>query len=781
MRGDADQPLPALFRDTEKLTVKDIPNLYDYAVGTPSNQKVEIKYATVGPEEAARLKEVTGFDLSGCNHSVDNFAIRHINNQHGVPASEESRGQLAITRDDIAKIPEIVANPDKVTALKTRQNRDGVGYTKRFDGDIFYVEEIRTGKKLLSAVSMRKLKAGATNAPPSLESRSATSETVPGQDVDNIASQIESGKPSDVLEQQGGALAAWVGKGATRFLEDGKAILHLFETAGSSTRVRELAHILRRQLRPEDLAVSEKWAGVNSSQWDMRSEKKFARGFAKYCTEGIASSAKIRRIFQKMQTWMLDIYESLNEQGDYDKLTDTPEFKNWFGESKVVFKKGEFDPCYNPGGIPGVPRLVYHNVDRDSVDLCQPDKRGVMLFSSSPDMGLEKSERAMSVPVYLKIENPLEIRSSNGAYVIDAALIEKARAQGNDGIIVDFYGYFYVVFSPEQVKSPIKRRIFNQGGVDLSKGQSCSGAVDTTLAKAFKQIEKRPVEIIGLPVTGPDDLAVLAQGWRNPNYEEMRYVFIKDGIIIDHEGVTCRLPMMSRTYIGNQSEREKHIKERIAALNADSLYLVHNHPSGIVDASDEDRKLTLITAKKFPEMKGHIIINSKRYGFIDLNGRCLPHPLPAIPNEWIDPILTDSVPHVILSGDLGSRGKIAGWAKALTVDRNKPLIIYFTSRSQVRGLQEINPGGSRDWRQLADSMPKKLVDFGSSYAVLILPERSRGYVLEIGRWLAGEGVFHDVYSVDEDGAHAVVETGVAVPKDRFGGRPLSDFLPEPLK
>ena len=47
-------------------------------------------------------------------------------------------------------------------------------------------------------------------------------------------------------------------KGATQFLEDGKAILHLFETADVSTLIHELGHILRRQLAPEDLATAEK-------------------------------------------------------------------------------------------------------------------------------------------------------------------------------------------------------------------------------------------------------------------------------------------------------------------------------------------------------------------------------------------------------------------------------------------------------------------------------------------------------------------------------------------
>lgn len=78
-------------------------------------------------------------------------------------------------------------------------------------------------------------------------------------------------------------------------------------------------------------------------------------------------------------------------------------------------------------------------------------------------------------------------------------------------------------------------------------------------------------------------------------------------------------------------------------------------------------------------------------------------------------------------------------------------------------------------------MPKKLVDFGSVRAVLILPERSRGYMLEIGESLVRRGVFHDVVSVDEDGAHSVREIGTRDQEKVFGGRPLSDFPAQSIR
>ena len=475
-------------------------------------------------------------------------------------------------------------------------------------------------------------------------------------------------------------------------------------------------------------------------------------------------------------------------QGEYGKLTETPEFKDWFGDSKVVYKEGESDPYHNPEGIPGIPKMVYYGAsERLSSYLFRPDERGLISFTTCSGAAQQAAGKGGEViPAYLKIENPLIIKSTGG-YFIDNAAIDKARAQGNDGIIFDlFHGnYTYAVFSPDQVKSPLNRGIFNPGDADILNKAGRSYAEEsnkvtepcTTVGKEFQEIAKKPVEIISLPVRSHSDLAVLAQGWRNPNYEELRYVYVRDGIIVDHEGITCRLPMMSHAFLGDTLEGIKHIKERIAALGADSLYLVHNHPSGNLLVSAKDLGLTATIAMHVPEMKDHIIINSGEYGCIDLKGKYETYKLPELPEGWIDPILTASVPHVMLKQEFRFPGDIAVWVKALTAERNRPLIVYLNPQSRVRGLQEINPGGTMDWKQLADAMPEKLVDFGSTRAVLILPERSRGSMLEIGESLVRQGVFYNVVSVDEAGPHSVMEIGTSVQKGTFGGRPLSEFPP----
>ncbi len=120
---------------------------------------------------------------------------------------------------------------------------------------------------------------------------------------DNIALSEGPSNKIDKLEQ--------AKKGAIQFLEDGRAILHLFESADVSTIIHELGHILRRQLSGEDLAVVESWAGVKNGEWTTQAEEKFARGFERYVLEGKAPSFRLREVFARMKQWLLSIYKSV--------------------------------------------------------------------------------------------------------------------------------------------------------------------------------------------------------------------------------------------------------------------------------------------------------------------------------------------------------------------------------------------------------------------------------------------------------------------------------------
>jgi len=99
-----------------------------------------------------------GLDIKGYQHVMDGSAVRHVLNRHGDAATEQSRGQLPIGPDDFDKIPDVIRSPDRIVlGTKTKGKRDQIGYIKRLaDGTTLYLEEVRTGRKALATVSMRK-------------------------------------------------------------------------------------------------------------------------------------------------------------------------------------------------------------------------------------------------------------------------------------------------------------------------------------------------------------------------------------------------------------------------------------------------------------------------------------------------------------------------------------------------------------------------------------------------------------------------------------------------
>lgn len=149
--------------------------------------------------------------------------------------------------------------------------------------------------------------------------------------------------------------------------------------------------------------------------------------------------------------------------------TQTPEFKRWFGDSKVVDAEGE-------------PLVVYHGTNEDfsRFDLKKLGKNTIgnagspeweqtsrvgHWFNSNP-MGQSPEHYGagykVDMPVYLKLENPLILAESDDLAVMlhnkkGNLLRQELQVAGYDGIVIrrdiEFGGKSYIAFRPEQIKS----------------------------------------------------------------------------------------------------------------------------------------------------------------------------------------------------------------------------------------------------------------------------------------------------------------------------------------
>jgi len=141
----------------------DLAAFHDKSLGPGGQDHQVVAYRAVDAAEAERVKAETGIDVSGHTHAVDNYALRHIHSEHGNPAREMPRGQVAVTREDIAALPETISKADTIEhAGRTGIGREGIRYTRKSAGTTVVVEEVRTKRKQLVPVSIVKFKNRAT-------------------------------------------------------------------------------------------------------------------------------------------------------------------------------------------------------------------------------------------------------------------------------------------------------------------------------------------------------------------------------------------------------------------------------------------------------------------------------------------------------------------------------------------------------------------------------------------------------------------------------------------
>ena len=148
----------------------------------------------------------------------------------------------------------------------------------------------------------------------------------------------------------------------------------------------------------------------------------------------------------------------------------TPEFKQWFGESKVVDAEGKPLRVYHTGIVDTNELISGAEVQRRLGKKFVVANEGIY-FSSDPEYSAaygRNRDGTVMYPVYLSIKNPLVISKKKNAETADgvdrmvsmyltpeykAQLIE----QGYDGIINEAYNEI-VAFEPSQIKSVFNER-----------------------------------------------------------------------------------------------------------------------------------------------------------------------------------------------------------------------------------------------------------------------------------------------------------------------------------
>ena len=224
----------------------------------------------------------------------------------------------------------------------------------------------------------------------------------------------------------------------------------------------------------------------------------------------------------------------------------SPEFKNWFGDSKVIDENGK-------------PLVVYHGTDNQFSEFKTPS-----YFTNDPSVASdfatmfvdapyhEKPKGNNVKPVYLSIKNPKEIKSFDAYEGLFTDLnpsdprVKKLKDQGHDGLTykgeLEGDPTYHVAFDPTQIKSATGNKgTFDSSNPDIRHMPSAERKPVTFSA--------RPEEIVTLDSENLRNFMPAHKNVRIEDYADTRMMSLASdkagvgGMFVGQEGNKRKIPI----------------------------------------------------------------------------------------------------------------------------------------------------------------------------------------------------------------------------------------------
>lgn len=265
-------------------------------------------------------------------------------------------------------------------------------------------------------------------------------------------------------------------------------------------------------------------------------------------------------------------------------------------------------------------------------------------------------------------------------------------------------------------------------------------------------INEGRLDFRGQTVKSPEDLAKLCQVLRDPRFETFRVVLTKGDKVVSFRSISSRLPGLSRAFeTDDLKDSIEIVRDRMNRLGADGYYLIHNHPSGNVNASFEDLSVTRAYLALLGQdtYKGHIILDHDEYGFIDaaipqqIHGENFPTPRiePITGQQTIDFLHEPEIDHPVLGSKIKNSQDVANIAQTINTSDGVSVLLYTSSQSKVRGIQEISNKALKNNKEISGYIRNQAIEeFGTPAAFLYTTDLD---TYNRGKELISEGVLMD--------------------------------------
>ena len=168
-----------------------------------------------------------------------------------------------------------------------------------------------------------------------------------------------------------------------------------------------------------------------------------------------------------------------------------------------------------------------------------------------------------------------------------------------------------------QQSLPYNEKILDPGGSRTTAGRKRRvSKVRTKIEGDWKK--HRRIDLTGAVVDSPKDVAQLFSVYRHPRLEHFHIIYLdENNKILAHNAMSSGLPARTLAVESrNIAKTMYNIEDRMRRLGATQMYLLHNHPSGNVEASPADFGVTEMYGENLAGFVGHVIIDHDKYNYI---------------------------------------------------------------------------------------------------------------------------------------------------------------------
>lgn len=172
------------------MTNEQLKNTFERNVDNALSNKSSKRNTILGKVKsniALKIKDILGIDVSNRTHRLSDYDIRHIMNQHSDATKEATKGQVAITSEDIKKIPYIIEDPSDIVKGTDNKLGETIRYIKKYtDNTTFVVEVVPENSNDLVIKTMWKKPSTLTN----IENNPSSTSKTKGSDISSTINNI---------------------------------------------------------------------------------------------------------------------------------------------------------------------------------------------------------------------------------------------------------------------------------------------------------------------------------------------------------------------------------------------------------------------------------------------------------------------------------------------------------------------------------------------------------------------------------------------------------------